>query len=290
MIVSRIIGGLGNQMFQYAFGRYLSIKKGTNLKLDLRGFETYEWREFELGVFNVNATIASQKEIDDILKPRYFPFGKKDYFGFGNLNLVLNESKMLFDTNFLKVKKNTYISGYWQSEKYFPGIREILLDDFKFKSTFDKNVQILADRIIITPDAVSVHIRRGDYIQNAQVNKIHGVLPIEYYLVAMGLIHEKLENPIFYFFSDDIDWVKNKFMNLENVFFMDQNIEKKSFEDMRLMSLCKHNIIANSSFSWWGAWLNQNPNKIVIAPKQWFADPIKNKEAIDIVPDSWIKL
>jgi hypothetical protein len=290
MIISRIIGGLGNQMFQYAFGKYLSIKKCTELKLDLCGFEIYDWRVFELGVFNCQIDTASKEEIDGILKPRYFPVRKIDYFGFGNQNLVLNEPNMLFNSKFLKVKKNTYLSGYWQSEKYFPGIREILLDDFKFKPSSDESIQILAERIINTPNSVSVHIRRGDYQNNPQVNKIHGVLPIEYYVEAMGLMLKRTEKPIFYFFSDDIDWVISKFSELDNVFFVNQNMGSNSFEDMRLMSLCKHNIVANSSFSWWGAWLNQNPSKIVIAPKKWFADSIKNNEAKDIVPDSWIKL
>jgi hypothetical protein len=290
MIISKIIGGLGNQMFQYAFGRYLSIQYRTDLKLDLRAFETYDWRVFELGVFKCQFIEASDKEINFILKPRYFPFRKRDYFGFGNQNLVLKESSMLFNSKFLNVKKDTYLSGYWQSEKYFLSIRDILLDDLKFKPTLSESFRILAESILSTPKSVSVHIRRGDYHNNPQVNKIHGVLSTKYYLESMAIIREKLGNPRFYFFSDDIDWVKNEFNQLENAFFIDNNKGNSSFEDMRLMSLCKHNVIANSSFSWWGAWLNQNPNKIVIAPKQWFADPIKNEEAKDIVPESWIKL
>lgn len=277
-------------MFQYAFGRYLSIKHNTDLKLDVSDFKNYTNREFELNVFNLNLIIASESEIQQIMKPKYFPFRGRDYFGLGNQNVVLYEDKLSFELSNFKTKRNTYIAGYWQSEKYFNRIRDVILNDFNFGVPRNQEALYCMNQILSEVNSVSVHIRRGDYVENSDAFKFHGVLPLSYYLEAISIVMKKVKGARFYFFSDDIDWVIQNFKHLDDAEFIDFNKGKNSFEDMRLMSLCRHNIIANSSFSWWAAWLNSNPNKIVIAPKQWFADTNKNREAIDIVPERWLKI
>lgn len=269
-------------MFQYAFGRYLSVVHNTTLKLDTSGFRDYNWRYFELSAFRADIVEATDEEIK--------LFTTRSYLSFLNDNVVLNEQNMLFDSKNLRTSENTYLSGYWQSEKYFQSIRNILLHDFKLKSTSNEYFNNMSEQILASPNSVSVHIRRGDYHNNPEVNKIHGVLGTEYYINSITYFKNSLENPVFYFFSDDIVWVKNEFNNFINAFFIEHNSEDSSSQEMSLMAMCRHNIIANSTFSWWGAWLNENPNKVVIAPKQWFSDIGKNKESRDIVPESWLKL
>ncbi len=141
---------------------------------------------------------------------------------------------------------------------------------------------------IESTNAVSLHIRRGDYVKVKETNDFHGVCSIAYYETAIELITNKINDPVFYIFSDDMDWVKKNFNIRQNHVFVDANDAATNYEDMRLMSLCKHNIIANSSFSWWGAWLNPSSSKTVIAPKKWMKDP--SIETIDLIPGNWIRL
>ena len=140
-------------------------------------------------------------------------------------------------------------------------------------------------------NSVSVHVRRGDYVLDKNTQEFHGVCGVDYYLDAIKLIASKMDDLLLVFFSDDTEWAIEEFKNLPySLIFIDHNKGENSWKDMFLMSNCKHNIIANSSFSWWAAYLNQNQNKMVIAPKQWFADPTKNSETSDLIPESWIRL
>jgi hypothetical protein len=187
------------------------------------------------------------------------------------------------NTDILDIKFN-YFDGYWQNEKYFVDIREELLETFKIADTPSEPCSSYMD-MIKRKNAVSIHIRRGDYAENPKVKKIHGVLSRDYYTEAIRLIKQQKPEPVFFFFSDDIEWCK---LNLpESGVFVENTSD---LEDLYLMSLCKNNIIANSSFSWWGAWLNEDPEKIVVAPRQWFADTGLNEIASEICPSSWIRL
>lgn len=295
-------GGLGNQMFQYALGRHLSIKNNQQLKLDTRRFlfdvkpDTYNnIRIFGLDNFNITAEIASEKEIkkhykyyqnnspinkllSKINKVRFF---KKVYH---ERPFVIEPTDhcQIFDPNILTYRyKNAYFRGFWQSENYFKDIRDVILKDFTVKTDPDKyNSSLLQD--IKKNTSVSLHFRRGD-MTNPQ-NMI-GVLPFDYYDKAIKFLTDNIKNPAFYIFSDDIEWVKNNFkIDFPSVYI--QNTLDKDYEDMRLMSQCKHHIIANSTFSWWGSWLATNPNKIVIAPER-YAQKI-NRPNPDYYPKSWI--
>ena len=201
--------------------------------------------------------------------------------------VILREKQFSFDPSVIEVKGNIYTDGYWQSEKYFSEIRDLLLREFAFKYEQDAKNREIADKIKKT-ESISLHIRRGDYVRNSMTNQVHGLCSIDYYQEAVNYIVRKIPMCHFYIFSDDHAWVRENF-TLDYPFTMvDHNDASRNYEDMRLMSLCHHNIIANSSFSWWGAWLNTNSDKIVCAPKKWFNDPTRN--AKDLIPESWVKI
>jgi hypothetical protein len=179
-----------------------------------------------------------------------------------------------------------YLYGYWQSEKYFQSIKSIIRSDFQFLNALDSRNALLAKEIQNTL-SVSVHIRRGDYLSNYRTSKIMHICEPDYYQRAITHLSTQLNKPKFYIFSDDIAWVKDRLSVPADTKFIEHNIGKESYRDMQLMSLCKHNITANSSFSWWGAWLNDNPNKLVVMPRKWFVNNINDQ---DLVPDKWVRL
>jgi len=295
MIIVKLFGGLGNQMFQIAFGKALAIKNHVELKADnsyLLNNEAkvnYTNRSFEISVFDFKVSFASQKEIESFstskigkiwnLSTLYLPFKSKSFF--------LKEPFHHYFRRALKSPSNCYVDGYWQSELYFKVYRPEILKMF----TFNENISDLSREIateIQSFNSVSLHIRRGDYVTNALNNQIHGTCDTDYYVKAMSLIESKIEDVVFYVFSDDQEWFEANIKTKSNYKLITHNTGDKSFEDMYLMSLCKHNIIANSSFSWWGAWLNQNENKIVVAPHRWMNNSPKNTK--DVVPKNWIKI
>jgi hypothetical protein len=287
MLVVLLKGGLGNQLFQYSIGRALSLEYNIELKLDLsflidRTNLDITYRNFELSNFNINASIATKKEL---IKYKKYTF--KSFFKFYSI-LNFTENNFTYKINYIEKKTHIYLDGFWQSEKYFKKYRNSLLNELvPIRKPNDLNKEYI--NLILNSNSISVHIRRGDYISNNNANTFHGLCSIDYYLNAISYIINHIKNPVFYFFSDDINWVKNNFDNSSfQKYFISHNFENTSFEDLRLMTYCKHNIIANSTFSWWGAWLNTNPNKIVIAPSKWFVDLTMISE--DLIPESWIKI
>jgi hypothetical protein len=281
MITVKLLGGLGNQMFQYALGRHLATKNKTGLTLDLtslldRGDHIdFTFRDFELDIFDIkySKTLKSPKsKLQSKLSTYLFPVKQ------------VKEQNFLFSPTILQETGRIYLDGYWQCEKYFYEIRDLLLSDFSFKiQPNTENKRLL--NAIGSVQSVSIHFRRGDYVSNSNANDFHGICSREYYLKAIEFIKSRVREPRFFIFSDDIDAIKSEF-NFDNDFaFVDINKGSKSYEDLRLMTACKHNIIANSSFSWWGAWLNNNPEKIVTAPNTWF----KNRQT-DIIPQQWIQI
>ncbi len=289
MIIVKISGGIGNQMFQYAIGKHLAIKYNTRLKLDLRFFQKQTLRNFDLNVFPIKEEIISTKELD-----LYFPdpsFNRfKNYwkriikkrYGY---KMIL-EKKFNFQPEILSAGKNVYLDGYWQSEKYFEAVGPEIRKCFQFRNEQDSYDKQLIQKIQQS-NSVSVHFRLGDYIKNETTNQVHGVCSPDYYLKALSFISDKIKDPVFFIFSDDIPWVKNNFHFSREHFYIEGNAYH-SYKDMQLMSFCKHNIIANSSFSWWGAWLNDYPEKMVIAPFKWFN--ISDRNTNDLIPESWIKI
>ncbi len=286
MIIVKLTGGLGNQLFQYALGRHLAIKNKCQFKLDITGFETYKLHNYTLPYFNITEMVASPLEILWLKNParrvleRFLPFSMRSY---------AEERGFTFDPNIFNVGSNIYIDGYWQSEKYFKEIEDIIRKDFTLKEPISEEAKRISEQIMKS-ESVSLHIRRGDYAKNERTKKVHGLCSPEYYSQALAFILRKTANPKLFIFSDDITWAKTNLdlHDIPAVFVSDGNDKVKNFEELYLMNLCKHNIIANSTFSWWGAWLNSNVGKIVIAPKRWFVDETKNTN--DLIPETWIRI
>ncbi len=292
MIIVEIMGGLGNQMFQYALGRYLAEKNKTGLKLDMSEYVEGNIRKYELGIFNIIEEFATQEEIEKLKykQDNFFESFIKEIKGKKHKKLSKNfirEKHFHFDPEILKLQDNIYLEGHWQSEKYFNEISEVIEKEFTVKTEFSGKNKEFAEQIT-SCNSVSLHIRRGDYIKDAAIKAIYYINLDEYYKNAINLITEKVQNPHFYVFSDDTEWAKDSFGDNKNFSMVDINSADTGYEDMRLMSLCKHNITANSSFSWWAAWLNNNNEKIVITPRKWFNT--SDRDIKDLLPESWIKL
>ncbi|MCG2694793.1 alpha-1,2-fucosyltransferase [Candidatus Parcubacteria bacterium] len=289
-IIVGIGGGLGNQLFQYALARNLTISKNKKVKFDLSWFDTYkDRRTYKLNYFNTIAEIATKKEVARLKKYER----KSGHFSFFHNYFIADDSIFIkqknagsFEPKIFNIDKSVYLFGVWHSEKYFENIKDNIRKEITLKKELGEILKKTEEKMQ-NSKSVSLHIRRGDYITDQKAVKILGVLPLNYYHKAIKIISSKIQGPIFFIFSDDIDWVKeNLKINFPTIFVSNNNT--KDYEELILMSKCKHNIIANSSFSWWGAWLNQNPNKIVIAPKNWFRDKSINTK--DLAPEKWIKL
>ncbi|MDB5123515.1 MAG: glycosyl transferase, family 11 [Mucilaginibacter sp.] len=289
MIIAELQGGLGNQMFQYAMGKSLSIKNNVPLKLALTFFDDSPARSFKLDAFNIGENKASQTEIDKY-RGRPATFLQKVRNKLKKLpgNIVI-EKDMLYHPEYKAITPPVYLSGYWQSEYYFKEHEQDIRSIFRAKDEFINGSRELIAKIKPV-HAVSLHIRRGDYIHNKEINKTHGACSMEYYYKAIQIIGDRVKNPVFYIFSDDLAWCKQHIEISYPHYFVEHQTEHSEVADLYLMSICKHHIIANSSFSWWGAWLNPSVDKIVVAPQRWFADAEKNKQAETIVPAQWIRI
>lgn len=296
MITSFLTGGLGNQMFQYAAGKALAEKIGTDLFLDLsllnvRSKNTTP-RPYELDKFYLdkNTKITSSKWKGLLLS--------KFYANIKNFRLKRNAAQCFslftdketynFDSRFLSLQDQTKLLGYFQSEAYFFEYKPTIKDSFIFKKEFSSKNKALAEEIK-NVNAISIHIRRGDYLTNQNMINNYISCSKEYYEKAIRYICERIKFPKFFIFSDEPENIK-ELLYLENAVYVSWNKGVESYNDMYLMSLCKHNIIANSSFSWWGAWLNSEPEKIVVAPRQWFKNEAKNNNVRDLIPQEWIRL
>lgn len=267
MVIVRIVGGLGNQMFQYAYAKALQ-QKGYDVKIDITKFKNYKLHGgYQLDKFKID--LETSTPILNILSRI-------------GLRRSTKEKNLLFHEKFLNLPKREYVKGYFQTERYFENIRDILLKQFVLKKELSSSTLLYLKQITIENNACSLHIRRGDYITDKKTNSVHGTCDLEYYKEAIKLIKSKFKDAYFFIFSDDILWVQ-KNLKIKNATYIEHDV--LPHEDMHLMSLCKHNITANSSFSWWGAWLNQHKDKIVIAPKKWYL----NKEN-EIASKDWIKL
>ncbi len=296
MIVVKIMGGLGNQMFQYAAGRALAFRHETELVLDISFYGGAQPgctpRQFQLDHMRIGPVGISRTEIPARAE---VPISLRDRLKTVISNMVRPSREMLFryreqscvyNEHFKKLPDNVYLDGYWQSERYFAGLGELLRREFVPEPGIDERDQSLMEKIENT-NSVSVHVRRGDYVTSPRVAAILGTCEPAYYYACMEDIRRNVDNPHFFIFSDDSEWVRRNLSFSFPVTIVDGNRHVSPVEDMRMMSLCRHNIIANSSFSWWGAWLNDNPEKIVYAPKQWFASADMNTE---VVPERWKRL
>ena len=290
MIIARLIGGLGNQMFQYACARRLAHALHAPLKLDLSAFEQYGLRRYSLSGLSISAEIAMAEEV--------VAFRRRARIGSrlprqvlsvipGLRYKIFRERSFEFDSEVLQLRGNILLEGYWQSERYFSDIADVIRRDFKVKVAPEQSDAPLVARIGST-NAVSIHVRRGDYVSNPETQGVYGTCGLDYYQRAAAEIARIEPNPHFFVFSDDPAWVKAN-MNLGfPMVVVEGGGAERQCEDLRLMSLCQHNIIANSSFGWWGAWLNANPNKRVIAPQNWFNPGVH--DARDLLPTDWLRI
>lgn len=292
MLISNVIGGLGNQMFQYAAGRSLSLAKGVEFCLDVSDFSGYGLHQgFELQrVFNCPVPTATPNDVQAILGWQASSIMRRllarpALSMFRRCGFVV-EPSFNYWRGIKDVPADSYLTGYWQSEKYFHDVAQTIRADFTFKiPPSPRNVE-LAEQIG-REIAISLHVRRGDYVKNPKTTATHGLCSLEYYQSAIQYVIDRVERPSFYIFSDDPAWVRENMKIEYPSVYVDHNHGAESYNDMRLMSLCKHHIIANSSFSWWGAWLNPNPDKIVVAPRKWFAN---NNDVSDLFPSGWVML
>ena len=284
MIIMRIMGGLGNQMFQYALYEKLKCL-GKEIKADTTSFYNLDThRKYELNKFaNVDIQEASEEE-----KQYYFEYAQKWCYRvegrlFPEKKKVRDFERLKYCENVYKVK-DAYIYGFWQSEKYFADIREIIVDKFKFPETNDpENIKFL--KLIEDENSVSIHVRRGDYLSEANQIIYGNICTLHYYEQAIQYFEKKFKDVTFFVFSNDVEWAR-KNLQMKKAVFVEGNDGEKAVFDMMLMSRCRHNIIANSSFSWWGAWLNMCAEKEVVAPSRW----INTECAEDIWCEGWKKI
>jgi hypothetical protein len=283
MIRVTLTGGMGNQMFQYATGRRLADHLGTGLTLDISGYVNPKPhltpRHYELSAFAIRAELDDRDHFSRRLLTRLqetMPIPAR------GIRTQLREQSFSFDPRVLSAPDGTVLHGYWQSELYFSDIRARIVDDFQFIEPPDAVNQAMAARIHDVT-AVSLHVRRGDYVTNQR----HGTKPLDYYSAALEIMSAKIDEPHFFVFSDDPSWCKQNLRIEHPTTYIDHNNADTGYKDLGLMSQCRHHIIANSSFSWWGAWLNRYPDKIVVAPERWFADA--SIDTGDLYPPEWLK-
>lgn len=273
MIVINLIGGLGNQMFQYAAAKALSLEKRQKLFLNIQGFEKYQLHKYGLFHFKLEHKQYRQPS----------KFTKKFITVFKN-KIKYTEREFNYNPNLQNIEGNPIeLEGYFQCEKYFIKYEDQIRSDFEIISALKQQTKGVIE-FMKSCNSVSIHIRRGDYL----LHEMHNTDKEEYYSNSMKFIESKISSPVYFLFSDDINWVKENFKTAFETHYIDFNDAESNYEDLKLMASCKHNIIANSSFSWWGAWLNPNQNKIVIAPRKWFNDETWNYQ--DVIPQNWIKL
>tara|TARA_A100001015_G_scaffold298886_1_gene382221 strand:- start:2061 stop:2921 length:861 start_codon:yes stop_codon:yes gene_type:complete len=281
--IVKIMGGLGNQLFQYALARSNTLYNGNDLYLDTTWYDNQKEREFQLEQLNINAKIADFDLIKNFMtkKNRFLSLLNKNHY-----KTVYEENIFSYDEDILYSKGNIYLSGYWQNEKYFLEKRGTILNDFQLKIELDDyNKKILKE--INNSKSISVHIRRGDIAKDPRLKERIGTIDLEYYRFAIKKISKDQDNLKFFIFSDDIDWAKNNLnFDYEHTFLKNNT----AVIDLFLMSRCKFNITANSSFSWWGAWLNNNSDKKIISPKFWYKDIQLQNKAHELLPKSWIKI
>lgn len=275
MIIAKLYGGWGNQLFQYAFGKHLSIKHNTELKFDLSFLldrtpkQNFVYRDYDLDLMNIEKVIATENEVKQLR--------------------TYNEPHFTFDNIALTLPNNINIDGYWQSLKYFNDIEDIIRKDFIIKQDpISDNAKQIYDDILNT-NSVCINVRRTDFITIATTNQFHGFCGVNYFDKGISYINERIENAKYFVFSDDVDWCKENLNHIENVTFIGKEHSGDRYGlYLKMMRNCKHFIIPNSTFGWWAAWLSDNTNKIIIAPIKWFN--VQHMSANDLIPNEWIRL
>jgi hypothetical protein len=276
-VVTRLLGGLGNQMFQYAAARALSLYQGGRLLLDTAALAVpggHTPRDYALDVFDIRAEVL----------------GEGGLHGFNGMRVA--ESGPRFDARVPRIEGDAYLAGYWQSERYFRGVRPVLQRDFRLRRAPGSHARAWSDRIQAAQRAgratVSLHVRRGDYVSLPQAAAHHGACETDYYLQALAELQRRHGELEVFAFSDDPAWVAANLRVDAPLHVVSDAAASAAHEDLWLMQQCRHHVIANSSFSWWGAWLGHAPQATVIAPRQWVRTP--GFDTRDVVPADWVCL
>jgi hypothetical protein len=292
MIIANIIGGLGNQMFQYACGRALSLRNCTPLQLATDQFDQYGRHNGAelLKVFDINVTVAKADELALFMGIRSNPKVRR-LLGHSLFSWMIGGnwcSEPHFDywPGIQQVRHPVYLQGYWQSEMYFSEVADVIRQDFTFRGELDALDLSVRKRMASGPCA-SLHVRRGDYLKG-KFKRFYASCSVGYYVDAVRLLRDRFPGIRLFAFSDEPDWVARHLApEIGSIEIVSHNSGVRSANDMRLMSLADHHVIANSSFSWWAAWLNPRKEKLVIAPKTWFAD---GRQTPTLLPSSWVTI
>lgn len=289
LIITRLFGGLGNQMFQYASGRRMALENNVQLKLDLSWFRSQTKRTYRLNQFQISTEIATEDEIYYYKKNRWLlsllkTFQQPQLKYPQWLGQIIEYHGSDFFPQVLQPTKRAYLDGYWQSERYFSSIAPVIRQEFQLAQPFSDENKSWVEKVN-QPSAVSVHIRRQDYVFNAQINSKYYVCDPEYYKQAAVYLSQQIPNAYFIIFSDDLSWARQNMDFLSPASFVNAVGPRKDEEELMLMSLCHHHIIANSTFSWWGAWLGEAKDSSVIVPGRWFKEWPFPK---NLIPNRWI--
>lgn len=295
MIVTRLIGGLGNQLFQYAIGRHLALLNGTELRIDASAFESYKLHAYALDHFSISGDpveadqIAAFDVIGNSRVVRALARGPIPQAKHWRGRTYVREQGMRFDRRILELRGDLYLDGYWQSERYFSDIADTIKDDLQIVEDMDDANLRMAEQIQDSR-SVSVHVRLGDFARDPITRKVHGVLGAEYYSAAVRLLAERVPGARFFVFSDEPERALAASGLADPVTtVVDFNPAARNYSDLRLMALCDHHVIANSTFSWWGAWLGEQlGSTITVAPTRWFG--AADRDSSDIIPSRWITL
>ncbi len=289
MIIVKAQGGLGNQMFQYAFGRALSVTHDIPLAIDTSLFVDYPFHSYGLDRYALHATTLTVAEARRYarMKPR---IGRRHFlhnFFFSDPRRYIVERHLPYDESMVVRREHAYYDGYWQTERYFSSIAEIIRDEFTLRGDIDpKTLALRAE--MSTHASVSLHVRRGVFANHPVFSKVHGSRGPEYFDRALAYIGERVPNPHIYVFTDDRPWAREHIRPQFPTTYVEHTSAETPHEDILLMSSCAHHILANSTFSWWGAWLNPSPSKIVIGPVKWFEQD--KFDTSDILPPTWVRL
>lgn len=292
-IIIRLVGGLGNQMFQYASAIGIAASHDRDLLMDLSSFEVYETWPYQLDCMNIPQDIYRGQVLGKPL-PKTVTEKVLRKLGMKGHNLneeVYQETQFHFNPNVMHLKEQQILlEGYFQSPLYFNNVESIIRERFALKGQFTTKAEQIKEIIAKATKPISIHVRRGDYLSSA-ASGVHGSLSLDYYFRSIELMKRLVgESATFFVFSDDKEYIKEAFSEVSNVFFVESD-PVAPWEDMHLMAHCQHNIIANSSYSWWGAWLNSSKDKRVIAPAKWFSsEKLSSCNVLDLYPDDWILL
>lgn len=283
-ITTRLVGGLGNQMFQYAAGRALSLRTGLPLMLDITHLSSKSFRDYELSAFNIQARTFRRPGEGRPDRLTRWAHALGLHHPAPDPAPVHTEPHYHYDHAFETLDRACVLDGYWQTERYFLGVADVIRQEFRPRKMPARVAYLEAN--LSQPNAISVHIRRGDYASNPEVARFHGLCDLSYYKATMDRLAEHVANPVFHIFSDDHNWIQAHFPKQHPWVLVEDWPGKDAWVDMWLMSRCGHHIIANSSYSWWGAWLNPSTDKQVIAPAKWFNDAPHDTR--DILPTGWL--